>query len=70
MAGRIFMLGLSPLELGVIALVIVLLFGTRRLPELGSGLGKAITNFKKSYREGTEIDVTPKVDEEKKDKES
>ena len=64
------MLGLSPLELGVIALVIVLLFGTRRLPELGSGLGKAITNFRKSYREGTEIDVTPKTDEEKKDKES
>jgi sec-independent protein translocase protein TatA len=64
------MLGLSPLELGVIALVIVLLFGTRRLPELGSGLGKAITNFKKSYREGTEIDVTPKAEEEKKEKDS
>ena len=57
------MLGLSPLELGVVALVIVLLFGTKRLPELGSGVGKAITNFKKAYREGTEIDVTPKSDE-------
>ncbi len=52
------MLGLSPLELGVIALIIVLLFGTRRLPELGSGLGKAINNFKKSYKE-TAIDVSP-----------
>jgi sec-independent protein translocase protein TatA len=60
------MLGLSPLELAVIALVIVLLFGTKRLPELGAGLGKAITNFKKSYREGSEIDVTPKPPEEKK----
>lgn len=63
------MLGLSPLELGVIALVVVLLFGTKRLPELGSGVGKAITNFKKAYREGTEIDVTPKPtekDEQKK----
>ena len=62
------MLGLSPLEIGVIAVVIVLLFGTKRLPELGSGLGQAISNFKKSYREGTAIDVTPKeeVKEEKK----
>lgn len=62
------MLGLSPLELGVVALVIVLLFGTKRLPELGSGVGKAITNFKKAYREGTEIDVTPKpTDKDKND---
>lgn len=57
------MLGLSPLELAVIALLVVLLFGTRRLPELGSGLGKAISNFKKSYREGTAIDVTPRPGE-------
>lgn len=56
------MLGLSPLELIVIGLLVVLLFGTKRLPELGSGLGKAINNFKKSYREGNEIDVTPGKD--------
>ncbi len=54
------MLGLSPLELAVIALVIVLLFGTSKLPELGTGLGKAISNFRKSFREGSSIDVTPK----------
>ncbi|MBN8549129.1 MAG: twin-arginine translocase TatA/TatE family subunit [Deltaproteobacteria bacterium] len=62
------MLGLSPLEIGVVLIVIVLLFGTKRLPELGSGLGQAISNFKKSYREGSAIDVTPKeeVKEEKK----
>jgi len=60
------MLGLSPLELAVIAILIVLLFGTRRLPELGSGLGKAINNFKKSYKEGSTIDVTDKEDGEKK----
>lgn len=62
------MLGLSPLEIAVVGLVIVLLFGTKRLPELGSGLGQAISNFKKSYREGAAIDVTPKEEakEEKK----
>ena len=43
----------------VVGLIVVLLFGTRKLPELGSGLGKAISNFKKAYRDGTTLDVTP-----------
>lgn len=50
---------LSPVELGIVGLIVVLLFGTKKLPELGSGLGKAISNFKRSYKEGAEIDVTP-----------
>lgn len=56
----------SPMELGIVAVLVVLLFGTRKLPELGSGLGKAISNFKRSYREASEIDVTPteKVEEQ------
>lgn len=56
------------MELVIIALVIVLLFGTKRLPELGSGLGKAISNFKKSYRDGATLDVTPPADETNKEK--
>ncbi len=59
------MFGLSPLELAICALVIVLLFGTKRLPELGSGLGKAISNFRSSYKEGSAIDVTPKPEQPK-----
>ena len=63
-------MGIGAWEWVVILVVVVLLFGTKKLPELGSGLGKAISNFKKSYREGTEIDVTPEKDkipsEEKK----
>lgn len=58
------MLGFSPVELGIVALLVVLLFGTRRLPELGSGLGKAISNFRKSYKEGVAIDVTPSNEDE------
>jgi sec-independent protein translocase protein TatA len=50
---------LSPVELGIVGLIVVLLFGTKKLPELGSGLGKAISNFKRSYKENAEIDVTP-----------
>lgn len=63
-------MGIGAWEWVVILVVVVLLFGTRKLPELGSGLGKAISNFKKSYREGNEIDVTPEKEkvasEEKK----
>ncbi|MEN9845514.1 MAG: hypothetical protein RIS36_661 [Pseudomonadota bacterium] len=50
---------LSTTQLGVVALLVVILFGTKRLPELGTGLGKAINNFKSSFREGGELDVTP-----------
>ena len=60
--------GLGAWEIGVIALVVIVLFGTRKLPELGSGLGKAISNFKRSYKEGSEIDVTtPTSDSKSKD---
>ena len=41
------MFGLGTTELLVIAFVIVLLFGGKRLPQLGRSLGSAITNFKK-----------------------
>lgn len=62
------MFGLSPLELGIIGLLIVLLFGTKRLPELGSGLGQAIQNFKKSYKDAEAIDVTPKKEKAEAEK--
>ena len=52
------MFGLGPWELGIIVAVVVLLFGTKRLPELGTGLGKAISNFRSSFKESA-IDVTP-----------
>ena len=58
------MFGLGPWEIGIIAIVVVLLFGTSRLPELGSGLGKAISNFRKGFREGTAIDITPSDDDD------
>jgi sec-independent protein translocase protein TatA len=54
---------IGPVQLGILGLIVVLLFGTKKLPELGAGLGKAISNFKNAYREGAEIDVTPKVTE-------
>ena len=49
----------STSQLGIVALLVVILFGTKRLPELGTGLGKAISNFKSSFRDGSELDVSP-----------
>lgn len=60
------MFGLSPGELIIILVVVVLLFGARRLPELGSSLGQAIQNFRKAFRDAEAIDVS-KVNQEEKD---
>lgn len=49
-------------ELIIIIAVLVLLFGAKKLPELGSSVGKSITNFKKGIAEGKAEDEaqTPK----------
>ena len=64
------MFGLGTQELIIILIIIVVLFGATRLPQIGSGIGQAIKNFKKSVREGDEIDVTPdkETNEKKKEK--
>lgn len=45
------MFGMSPSELAIIALIVLLIFGARRLPEIGKGLGDAIREFKKVKKE-------------------
>jgi sec-independent protein translocase protein TatA len=52
--------GLGASELLVILAIVVVIFGGRRLPELGSGFGKAIKNFKAGMSGEDEIDVTPR----------
>jgi len=57
------MFGLGPIELGIILAIVVVMFGARRLPEIGSGMGKAISNFKSGMSGKDEIDVTPEKDQ-------
>jgi sec-independent protein translocase protein TatA len=54
------MFGLGTGELIIILVIVVILFGASRLPQIGKGIGEAIKNFKKASSEPNEIDVTPK----------
>ena len=52
----------------LILVVVVLLFGRKKLPEVGKNLGRAIRNFKRSMDEPDEIDITPKAAEKPDEK--
>ena len=57
------MFGLGVPELLIILVIVVLLFGAGKLPQIGSGLGEGIRNFRKSMKEKGEVDVTPEKSE-------
>ncbi|SOB57769.1 Sec-independent protein translocase protein TatA [Pseudodesulfovibrio profundus] len=58
--------GFGVWELLIILVIVLVIFGAKKLPEIGDGVGRAISNFKKASNEPEEIDVTPKKEEEKK----
>ncbi len=56
-------MGLRLPELLIILVVLLLVFGANKIPQLGDALGKGIRNFKKASSEHDDsIDVTPKTD--------
>lgn len=63
--GRYHMIGggIGMPELIVVLVIVLIIFGAGKLPEIGKGLGKGIRNFRKATSGMDEIDVTPKEDE-------
>jgi sec-independent protein translocase protein TatA len=53
------MFGLGMPELIIILVIILIIFGAGKLPEIGGAIGKGIKNFKKASKEPDEIDITP-----------
>ena len=61
------MCGIGTQEILVILVIVLVVFGAKRLPEIGGGLGRAIRNFRQAASEPDEIDITPKADKKIED---
>ncbi|MCX8084321.1 MAG: twin-arginine translocase TatA/TatE family subunit [Calditerrivibrio sp.] len=61
------MFGLGTQEIILILLVVLVVFGAGKLPQIGESMGKAIRNFKSAAKEDDTIDITPKKNGEQKD---
>ena len=61
--------GLGMPELIIILVIILIIFGAGKLPEIGAGLGKGIQNFRKSSKEDkiedNKEETTKKIEEDK-----
>ncbi len=56
-------MGISPVQIGIILLIVVLIFGTKKLKNIGGDLGEAVRGFKKGIKD----DDKPEITEEKLD---
>ncbi len=56
----------QPMHLILILLIVLIIFGPGKLPELGEGLGKSIKEFKKAMREESSKSTAVDAKEEKK----
>lgn len=52
------MFTVGPYQILLVLLIVLLIFGAKKLPEIGGGLGKAIRNFRRASSEPDEIDIT------------
>lgn len=59
------MFGFGMPELIVILVIVLVVFGAGRLPEIGSAFGKSIRNFKSASEGKDEIEIKPKKDDDK-----
>ena len=59
------MFNIGPQELFILFLIVLLIFGAKRIPEIGRSIGKGIQEFKRGMRE-VETELTTDKPEEKK----
>ncbi len=60
------MFGIGMPELIIILVIVLLVFGAGKLPEIGGALGKSIKNFKRASEGKDEIEIKPKREDETK----
>lgn len=68
MRSFLFLGGLGTGEIVVIALIVLLLFGGKKIPELMKGIGKGVKNFKEGVK-GIEDEVNADIKEDTKKEE-
>jgi sec-independent protein translocase protein TatA len=59
------MFGIGMPELIIILVIILIIFGAGKLPEIGAGMGKAIRNFKGATKEDEQTKEPEKIEEKK-----
>jgi len=57
------MLGLGPREIVIVAAILVLLFGAKKIPELARGMGEAIRHIRKGF---SDVEPEEKTSEKRK----
>jgi sec-independent protein translocase protein TatA len=60
------MFGIGMPELIIILVIILIIFGVGKLPEIGGGMGKAIRNFRQATKDGETKEPDKKLEDDKK----
>jgi sec-independent protein translocase protein TatA len=63
---EVYMFGFGMPELIIILVIVLLVFGAGRLPEIGSALGKSIKNFKRASDGKDEIEIKARREDDVK----